>query len=94
MIFSPDPHISDADVKRLLPKLKNVQKSFRLWLASEPPMTDLKKALIIEVEMTRIQYKPLDVLAKRGVVKLLLKRISEIETMKLETRIQKLCSSK
>jgi hypothetical protein len=78
-LFDPQPAVTDKDRKRLAPRISNV-KFAQEWLRWEPTITDVRKAILIELDDPR---GPL----RRPVLGVLLRRLRQLESSELEARI-------
>jgi hypothetical protein len=78
-LFDPQPIVTDKDRKRLAPRISNV-KFAQEWLRWEPTITDVRKAILIELDDPR---GPL----RRPVLGVLLRRLRQLESSELEARI-------
>lgn len=81
------PKLTKDDRDRLLPNIANARVPLNAWLKTNPPLEDLKKALILEVERAKQQYDPFHSL-RRGVLPALLKRIQNVELSIIDANIR------
>lgn len=85
-LFPNQPELTDADEQRILPHLSNARIPLREWLATRPPVADLKLAVMVEVKRAKRQEHPIRAI-NRGVLALLLKRIQQDELSEIENNI-------
>lgn len=86
-IFPDQPKLTKADATRLLPVIGNARIPLRQWLATNPPVDDLKRAVVLETLRAAEQPRPLASLG-RGVLSLLMKRIQQLEYSDVDARIR------
>lgn len=80
--------VTHADRKRLAPVLGNLRTTLLPWLRTVPPLSDLHKAVTLEVERAAGQYDPMCAL-RRGVLDRLRLAIQRAEWREVEEAIRK-----
>lgn len=87
-LFPNTPTLTPAHRKRIAPHLGNVRTTLKPWLATNPSTDDLKRAVMMEVEMAKADHTPMRKI-HRGVLALLLKQIVRNELGHIDTNILK-----
>lgn len=82
----PQPKVTDKDRKRIAPAISNAKFALD-WLKTDPSISDVRKAILIELEDAR---GPL----RRPVLGILLRRLRQLESLELEARIVKYLKSR
>lgn len=85
-IFKNQPKVTRSDAARLLPHLSNF-KVTKVWLSTKPDINDLKRAAILEVLRAKESYQAFKSL-NRGVLRIVLKRIQELEASRIDDKIR------
>lgn len=86
-IFRDQPTLTKAQAAEIAQHVSNARIPLRQWLATNPSLDDLKRAVLVEVVRASGQDRPLASLG-RGVLGLLMKRIQQLEYSAVDAAIR------